>query len=77
MRVSTRLKKPVEAAEGRLPLWIGLTCFFKRVETSMFQRVQTSWFQCVFHDFLETQLNHAFIHSFWGGVGMPDRNHAG
>ena len=23
------------------------------------------------------QLIHSFIHSFWGGVGMPDRTHAG
>ena len=53
-----------EAAFGRLhkggglqrpplwnPLWMGLTGFFKRVETRMFQRVQTSWFQRVFRTF--------------------------
>jgi hypothetical protein len=34
----------VEAAEGRLPLWMGLTGFSKRVETRKFQRVQTSLF---------------------------------
>ena len=41
------------AAFGRPPLWnpswMGLTDFFKRVETLMFQRVQTSWFQRAFH----------------------------
>ena len=45
----------VKAAEGRIPLWIGLTSFFKRVETRMFQRVQTSWFQCTFHELLKKQ----------------------
>ena len=29
------------------PLWMGLTGFFKRVETRMFQRVQARWFQRV------------------------------
>ena len=77
MRVSTRLKnlsdpstkggglRPppfVEAAEGRLPLWMGLTGFFKRVETRMFQRVQTSWFQRAFHELSQKQ---QFMHELF------------
>ncbi len=34
------------------PLWMGLTGFFKRVETRMFQRVQTSWPHRAFHELL-------------------------
>jgi len=59
----------VKAAEGRIPLWIGLTSFFKRVETLMFQRVQTGWFQRAFHELLrKKQLIDSFILG-WGGVG--------
>ena len=50
----------VEAAEGRLPLWMGLTSFFKRVETRLFKRVQTSWFQRAFHGLLKNKLGSLF-----------------
>jgi len=59
----------VKAAEGRIPLWIGLTSFFKRVETRMFQRVQTGWSQRAFHELLgEKQLSTSFILG-WDGEG--------
>ena len=36
-----------EAAQGRLPSWMGLTSFLKRVETRLFQQVEARWFQRV------------------------------
>jgi len=39
---------------------MGLTGFFKRVETRMFPRVQTSWFQHVFHDLLKEERGSGF-----------------